>query len=144
MLSLGIVGFVLINIVLAGILLRVSSAIGRGHTAVATANLSNKPPVLGLPLQDLRVPAGQASQLQLDADTFVDTDIGDALKYQAYLFYSARLPAWIKFDGLNRQFEFHPPGNASGSLRIRVVARDFDGLEAEESFTLSWGDRKTG
>ena len=138
--GLGIVGFVLINIFLAGLLLRVSFAIGRGHKAAAAATLSNKPPVLSLPLQDVHIPSGQRSRLQLDADTFVDTDIGDALRYRAYLFYSARLPTWVKFDSLNYRFEFYPPRNASGSLQIRVVARDFDGLEAEECFTLTWGE----
>jgi AAA family ATP:ADP antiporter len=142
-LGLGIVGFVLINIALAALLLRISHTIGRSHTTVATAALSNEPPVLQLPLRDLFIPAGQHSHLQLDAGTFVDTDIGDAMKYHAHIFYSGRLPAWIKFDGLNRRFEFRPPRTASGSLRIRVVARDFEGLEAEECFTLSWGERNT-
>ena len=139
LLGFGIVGFVLINIVLAALLLRVSHAIGRGHTTVATAVLSNEPPSLHLPLNDLYIRAGQRSQLQLDANTFVDADIGDALKYQAHLFYAKRLPEWIKFDGLNRRFEFYPPNDTSGSLQVRVVARDFEGLEAEECFTLSWG-----
>jgi len=48
------------------------------------------------------------------------------MRYQAYLFYAARLPAWIKFDSLNHRFEFYPPHIASGSFQIRVVARDFD------------------
>jgi AAA family ATP:ADP antiporter len=142
LLGLGIVGFVLINITLAGLLFRLSTAIGRGHQSAAAKTLSNKPPVLSLPLRDLRIPSGRKSGLQLDADTFVDTDIGDALRYQAYLFYSTRLPNWIKFDTLNRRFEFHPPRHASGSLRIRVVARDFEGLEAEECFTLTWGEER--
>ena len=43
----------------------------------------------------------------------IQTDVGDALRYQAYLFYSTRLPNWIKFDTLNRRFEFHPPRNAT-------------------------------
>lgn len=139
LLGLGIVGFVLINIALAGLLFRLSSAIGHGHQSAAAETLGNRPPVLSLPLRDLRIPAGRKSGLQLEADTFVDADVGDALRYQAYLFYSSRLPGWIKFDPLNRRFDFDPPRNANGSLRIRVVARDFDGLEAEESFTLTWG-----
>jgi len=142
-LGLGIVGFVLINIVLAALLLRLSMGIGRGHQAAAAEVLGNRPPVLHLPLHDLHIPAGQRSRLQLDANTFVDTDVGDALRYRAYGFYAERLPAWIRFDALNRHFEFHPPRSASGSLRIRVVARDFDGLEAEECFTLTWGDRSS-
>jgi len=140
LMGLNIVGFVLINIVLAALLLRVSMAIGRGHQAAATEVLSNRPPVLHLPLHDLHIPSGQRSRLQLHANTFIDNDVGDALRYRAYGFYSERLPAWIRFDALNRHFDFHPPRSDSGSLRIRVVARDFEGLEAEECFTLTWGE----
>ncbi len=136
--GLGVVGFVAINIALAGTLLALSRAIGRNHEAAAANCLSNRAPVLNAPLQDLSIRAGEPFRLQLKYDTFVDADVGDALRYQAYATYSDRLPAWIKFDGLHRRFLFNPPAAASGSLQIRVVARDFDGLEAESSFTLDW------
>jgi AAA family ATP:ADP antiporter len=136
-LGLGIVGFVIINILLAGALLQLSRAIGARHRVAARENLSNRPPVLSQPLEDVHIPAGRVSRLQLDDDTFTDEDVGDALRYRAYMFYSRRLPPWIKFDSLNRRFEFRPPPAVSGSVQIRVVARDFEGLEAEESFTLT-------
>jgi AAA family ATP:ADP antiporter len=139
LIGLALVGFVVINIALAGALLYISRAIGRGHKTAAAENLSNRPPVLTLPLKDLSIPTGELSRLELDPHTFEDPDVGDALSYQAYLFYTKRLPSWIKFDALNRRFEFHPPRDARGRLRIRVVAKDFDGLEAESSFILSWG-----
>jgi len=139
--GLTIVGFVVINIALAGALLYLSRAIGRGHKAAASANMSNRPPVLSVPMKDLSIPTGELSRLALDPNTFEDPDVGDALSYQAYRFYAKRLPSWIKFDALNRRFEFTPPRDARGSLRIRVVAKDFDGLEAESSFVLSWGVR---
>jgi AAA family ATP:ADP antiporter len=137
--GLGVVGFVAINIALAGALLGLSKAIGRNHKAAATNCLRNRAPVLNAPLEDVFIPAGELFRLQLKHDTFVDADVGDALRYQAYATYSDRLPAWIKFDGLHRRFLFNPPAAASGSLQIRVVARDFDGLEAESCFTLVWG-----
>ena len=77
--------------------------------------------------------------MALEPDTFVDPDVGDALRYQAFARYSDRLPAWIKFDALNRRFQFSPPASERGSLRIRVVARDFDGLEAELCFNVKYG-----
>ena len=138
--GLGLVGFVIINIVLAFALLLMSAAIGREHRAAAQENLSNKPPVLTLPLEDLVIETGQTTHLSLEPDVFVDDDVGDALSYKAYLFHARRLPTWIKFDDLNRSFTFNPPPAAGGSLRIRVVARDYDGLEAESSFTLTWGE----
>ena len=140
LIGLGIVGFVVTNIILAGALLVLSRAIGAGHRAATAESLRNRPPVLTLPLEDLYIRAGELSRLQFDADTFVDADVGDALKYHAFADYSSRLPGWIKFDALNRRFVFRPPTGASGNLRIRVVARDYGGLEAESCFTLLWGE----
>ena len=136
--GLSIVGFVMTNIALACVLLLISRAIGRHHTQCVSDNLGNMPPVVQAPLKDLQLPAGQLSLLELDADTFVDPDVGDALKYQAFAIHSSRLPGWVKFDSLHRRFQFHPPAKQHGSLRIRVVARDFDGLEAEVSFNVNY------
>jgi ATP:ADP antiporter, AAA family len=141
-LALGVVGFVCCNIVLAGLLLGLSRAIGADHKSAADENLKNRPPELKIPLEDLTIPSGEASLLQLSAGTFIDADVGDALRYRAYGTHSDTLPGWIKFDSLNRRFSFKPPSNARGSLRIRVVARDFDGLEAETCFMLMWDDQK--
>lgn len=137
--GLGMVGFIGINIVLAGLLLLLALAIGRRHNATARESLSNAPPVVAAPLNDISIPAGQLSHMEIDPQTFVDPDIGDALKYQAYAFHSERLPSWIRFDGLNRRFRFLPPAASIGTLTIRVVARDFDGLEAEVSFNVDYG-----
>jgi hypothetical protein len=78
--------------------------------------------------------------MQIAAETFIDPDVGDALKYHAYAAHSKKLPRWIKFDPLSRKFQFHPPAQSRGRMLIRVVARDFDGLEAELSFTLDYGN----
>ena len=97
------------------------------------------PPIAGEPPKDLHIPAGQVSHLQLGADTFTDPDVGDALKYQAFDGDARRLPHWIKFDTYNQTFRFCPPPRSSGSMVIRVRAQDFDGLDAEVSFTLDYG-----
>jgi ATP:ADP antiporter, AAA family len=138
-LMVGIGGFVLANIALSLVLLAVSHAIAHHHRHQVKRNLSNQPPIVTRELQDLEIPAGKVSMLQLGADTFVDPDVGDALKYQAYTADQERLPSWIKFDSFSRKFQFNPPRASSGSVTIRVVARDFDGLEAEVCFTLSYG-----
>ena len=137
--SLGIVGFVLVNCGLAALLFWVSRAIGRRHTNAAREVLGNMPPIAGEPPKDLHIPAGQVSHLQLGADTFTDPDVGDALKYQAFDGDARRLPHWIKFDTYNQTFRFCPPPRSSGSMVIRVRAQDFDGLDAEVSFTLDYG-----
>lgn len=138
--GLSIVGFVLINIVLASLLLWLSHAIGKHHDKSVAENLENMPPIVGAPLEDLHIPAGQLSLMQISPDTFIDPDVGDALKYRAYARHSNKLPPWIRFDSLAQKFQFHPPHKSRGSLKIRVVARDFDGLEAEVFFTLSYGE----
>ncbi len=138
-LGLGVAGFAASNIVLAALLLWVSRAIGREHNAAASGHPDNKPPVAMSPLPDIEIAAGKAFQLQLAADTFVDPDLGDAMKYQAYVRPSDRLPPWIRFDQLSRCFYFSPPPASSGRVEIRVVARDYDGLEAEVCFTVDYG-----
>ena len=96
--------------------------------------------VVAEPLEDMFVPSGRASQMQIDADTFIDPDVGDALRYSAFAYPSEELPSWINFDGLDRRFLFSPPATESGQLRIRVVASDYEGLEAEVCFMLNYGN----
>lgn len=136
--GLGTLGFVTINIFLAVLLLFISIGIARRYRTNTQESLENMPPILTSPLQDLFIKSGERSELQLDRDTFTDPDVGDALKYLAFQSPSERLPTWIKFDSFNRTFRFSPPSNSSGSLIIRVVARDYDGLEAQTTFTLSY------
>jgi AAA family ATP:ADP antiporter len=138
-LGLGVAGFAASNIVLAALLLWVSRAIGREHDAAVSTHPDNKPPVVMSPLPDVEIAAGKVLQLQLAANTFVDPDVGDAMRYHAFVNPSGRLPPWIRFDQLSRCFYFSPPPAASGSVEIRVVARDYDGLEAEACFVVSYG-----
>lgn len=139
LIGLELVGFVIVNAALAGLMLLLCVAIARLHRSNARRSLRNQPPVAAGELEDLHIPAGRVTSLQVAADTFYDPDIGDALRYLAFAGRDERLPAWVKFDALNRHFRFHPPSQSRGSLRIRVVARDFDGQEAEISFTVSYG-----
>lgn len=138
-LGLALQGFVLVNALLALALLVISVAIGRQHREDAARSLSNQPPIATGDLEDMIIPAGILTRMQLAEDTFIDPDVGDALRYRALAENGERLPQWVKFDGLKRRFRFHPPDNARGRLRIRVIARDFDGLEAEVSFTVIYG-----
>ncbi len=138
--GLGISGFAALNIILAALLLRVSVAIGKAHDEAAERQPDNKAPVLVSPLPNLDIRAGEAFMLELSGETFIDPDVGDAMKYEAYRYPSGRLPPWIRFDPLNRHFVFEPPPASSGSIRLRLVARDYDGLEAEVCFTVSYGD----
>ncbi len=138
MLGVGILGFVGTNIVLAVVLFGLSRAIGQRNAGVIKENLGNLPPVLAAPLPDMDIPAGEITRFTIQEGTFVDPDEGDALKYRAFTEELGKLPTWIKFDGLKGIFHFHPPRGQEGAIEIRVVARDFDGLEADARFVVSY------
>ena len=111
----------------------------RGADAlVIRQNLGNLPPRVGLPLPDMDIRSGEISGLDLHEDTFLDPDEGDALRYLAFRESDGELPRWVKFDALHRRFEFRPPPESKGSIEIRVVARDFEGAEAETRFTVHY------
>jgi len=139
MLALGVLGFIQLNILLSVALLVLSHTIGQRHKGILRENLQNSPPRVGVPIRDVAIPAGEVTRLQMHADTFIDPDRGDALRYQASTVAGGSLPGWIKFDALNRHFEFRPPRNSYGRLQIRVAATDFDGLNAEVFFTVEYG-----
>lgn len=131
--------FVITNLVLAGILLMLALIIGRRSQSVTATNISNLPPGVGKPLQDTRVAAGTVTLQVIDEDAFVDPDEGDALRYFAYRGQGGALPAWVRFDALNRQFRFSPPAGSRGSVEIHVVAQDSAGLQTSSSFILNYG-----
>jgi AAA family ATP:ADP antiporter len=135
----GLSGFVVTNGVLALVLFWFSWIIGRRNKAVIEENFGNMPPLASLPIPDIDIPSGQLSQFDFDESAFVDPDEGDALKYRAFLNHQDDLPKWVRFDPLQRSFRATPPADAQGKIALRVVAIDFDGLEAEQSFTISYG-----
>jgi AAA family ATP:ADP antiporter len=140
LLGLGLTGFIAANLVLAAVMFWFSRIIGRRNQAVIEQNLGNLPPQVGLPLPDMDITAGEISQFSLHEDSFLDPDEGDALRYLAFESFDSNLPRWVRFDALHRSFEFKPPPGSTGEIHIRVVARDFDGLEAEASFKVRFGD----
>ena len=144
LIGIGLAGFVLTNFLLAFALFWVARTIGLQNKEVIKENLGNLPPQVGLPLPDMDVTAGEISGFVMHEDTFFDPDEGDALKYHAYQHPNANLPRWVKFDAYRRRFEFHPPPGSEGSVDIRVVARDFDGAEADLSFRVNYSPRAAG
>ena len=60
------------------------------------------------------------------------------LTEQGEMFHRYAMDVLVRFDALNRRFRLQPPAGSSGTLEIRVVARDFDGLEAEMDFEIRY------
>jgi AAA family ATP:ADP antiporter len=137
-LGLGLMAFVLTNAMLALLLFWFSWIIGKRNQEVIKENFGNLPPQVGMPLPDMDICAGEINQFVLQDDAFYDPDEGDALRYQAFLSTGEELPRWVRFDALNRHFRLNPPAGSSGTIEIRVVARDFDGLEAEMNFEVRY------
>ena len=142
LIGIGLLGFVITNAALAAVLLWFGWIIGSRHRDVIKENHSNLPPQVGLPLPDMDIYSGEISQLQMHEDTFFDPDEGDALKYLAFQHPNGNLPPWVRFDSLHRRFEFRPPPDMEGTVEIRVVAKDFDGLEADSSFKVNYSSVK--
>ena len=140
--GIGIGGFVVTNLVFAVVLLGLASLIGKRNQGVIRQNLGNLPPQVGLPLPDMDIRSGEISGMELHEDTFLDPDEGDALRYHAYYQMDRDLPRWVRFDALRRRFEFRPPPESEGSIEIRVVARDFDGAEAETRFKVNYSSEE--
>ena len=138
LIGFGVSGFVMTNLVLAIVLLGLARLIGKRNQSVIRQNLGNLPPRVGLPLPDMDIRSGEISGFEMHEDTFLDPDEGDALRYQAFRGPDRDLPKWVRFDPLHRRFEFRPPPDSEGSIEIRVVARDFDGAEAETRFTVNY------
>lgn len=138
-LGLSVAAFIATNITLAVLLLALAFSIGRHHIGVISKNLGNLPPVLATPVEDLSIESGQVTDFIFDSDTFLDPDEGDALRYTAYLNESERLPHWVEFDELQRQFRFSPLPSDEGSICLRLVARDYEGLSAETRFRVDFG-----
>lgn len=137
--GVSLTGFVITNALLAVILFWFAWIIGNRNKEVIEENFGNMPPQLVAPLNDMAIAAGEPFEFVFDEDMFIDPDEGDALKYQAFLNEKEDLPKWIRFNALHRSFRILPPAGSQGSVDIRIVARDFDGLEADASFTLSYG-----
>jgi AAA family ATP:ADP antiporter len=135
-LGLSAVVFILGNLLLSVALLVLAIMIGRQHARVVAGNMRNTPPVLARPIGDLQVDSGRITEFVFTNDTFGDEDEGDALRYTAFLNDSDQLPAWVEFNGLQRKFTFRPGANEGGSISLRLVARDYDGLSTESRFDV--------
>ena len=82
-----------------------------------------------------KLQAREAARLQA-ADAKLQFD-GNIVLRSANL---AEFAQWLRADAGAFADGLTGPFALNGSLRIRLVARDFDGLEAEVSFTVNYGN----
>lgn len=107
------------------------------EAALGGVLVSNRPPVLAVPVADQVTDEDAAFNFQLPADTFTDPDVGDALSFSATLVDGSELPAWLLFDAATQTFSGTPTNDDVGTLNVRVTAADNDGESAVDDFVLT-------
>ncbi len=96
----------------------------------------NSAPVLLNPIAPQTATGNSSFGFTIPANTFSDID-GDRLIYSATLEDGNPLPQWLTFDASVLQFTGTPGNSDTGTLNIRVTARDGGGLSASSGFSLT-------
>jgi len=135
--ELGISAFLLSNLILAMGLLILGWKIGHYNMLEVQKNQGNSPPEVMASIPHLHMPSGELSKFSISEGTFVDPDIGDALKFHATKESGEPLPRWVKFDGMSRTFSFNPPEGHAERLNIEIIATDFEGLTVSSRMEIT-------
>jgi len=135
-LGMTIVQFAAVNMILALVWLVLAVSVGRHYRHLVKTNVLNVAPELNRAIPDINAEPGGRLAHGFDHDTFVDKDPGDVLTFSARIASGAALPEWISFNPHSRTFRGHVPANATGYLEIEVIATDFEGLSASETFMI--------
>jgi len=98
---------------------------------------TNGAPIVNAPIADQSASEEAPFLFAVPGDAFTDPDAGDALTYTATCADGAALPAWLTFDSSTRTFSGTPAQSDAGSVELRIIATDAQGLSAGDSFTLS-------
>lgn len=131
----GATQFAMLNAALACIWLLVAFLIARAYCRVVSTNLTSLPPELHTPINDVEVVANEPFSFAIAEDTFVDPDPGGVITLRSWREDGARLPSWLTFNPTTRIFSGVPPADLS-ALKVKVTARDYDGLEAKTHFLI--------
>ena len=127
--------FAILNALLAIAWFIVAYLISREYCKVVSDNATSSPPILNKPIEDVAVVANAPFTFALDEDTFVDKDPGGVITLRGWLEDGAKLPKWLSFNPSTRVFSGVPPAGLS-DLKVKVTARDYDGLEAMAHFSI--------
>ena len=130
--------FIAGNFILAIVLFSLAWKVGHSNLLEVQKTKGNSPPEVKAMVPNLHMPAGALSKFSISECTFVDPDIGDALKFDAALQDGEPLPNWIKFDRITRTFTFNPPEELVKDYNITVTATDFEGLTASTEIFVSF------
>jgi hypothetical protein len=102
------------------------------HPIVLPAVAVNRAPVLDRPLDDGTAPAGDLTEIVIQATTFSDPD-GDRLSLTVTLADGGPIPDWAAFDAPRATLLLLPEADQVGSsLNLRVTASDGQSSASDE------------
>lgn len=111
-----------------------------GLSASTSFNLAvnniNEAPIAAVQIGNQSAIDGKTFSFVIPANTFSDPDAGDTLTYAVSLANGSALPTWLHFDANTHTLSGTPTTADIGSLALKVVAADANGLAALESFNL--------
>ncbi|MEO5340940.1 MAG: putative Ig domain-containing protein [Magnetococcus sp. MYC-9] len=108
-------------------------------------NNVNDAPTVAHTLKNQGVVRGSSFQYQFAADTFVDVDVGDTLKYSASgLVANQSLPNWLRFDPATRTFSGTPGVGDVGTVYVKVTAEDAAHATVADTFRLQVAESQSG
>lgn len=84
--------------------------------------------------------SGTRISLTVPADAFAHTQPKEVVRLAATLQDGRPLPTWVQFNAQTGQFNGEVPDGARGELRIKVIARDMQGREANALFRINIGN----
>jgi Ca2+-binding RTX toxin-like protein len=93
-------------------------------------------PTLATPLADQSGSEGLAFSYTVPTTAFSDPDTGDTLTYSATKADGSALPSWLSFNTTTRVFSGTPPTGSTGTISVKVTARDPWNLTASDIFDL--------
>jgi AAA family ATP:ADP antiporter len=97
---------------------------------------ANHPPQIFKEPEPRYLAPGSWFDLELSADTFLDADPGDVVRYTAHVEGAEVLPGWLHFDAESVTLHGKVPVGIGRETVVRVRATDFDGAWAEVRLVL--------
>jgi len=114
-----------------------------GYSAGEYVNINvgqpNRAPNLAAPLADQRASEGAPFSYTLPGTAFTDPDAGDTLTYSAAKADGSALPSWLDFNADTRAFSGTPPAGSTGTINVRVTAKDPSNMMVSDVFDLVVG-----
>ncbi len=97
----------------------------------------NDPPTVLNPLSDANASAGTLFTYSIPANTVVDQDAGDSLRFFMTDSLGFPLPSWLSFNATTRVLSGTPTANDAGATQLRYTATDSAGAAASTQFTVT-------